>query len=167
MYAYGHFTGVKLFEHKPVVYCIDFIIQHMVKHITILFISILVLTACRTTGPGTVELELATLHKDTLNTVSIYATNKPELMQDRIILFWDKWGLNTYTFENISPVSAQNTFRLEGIKPGKYSFFIVTKVKDLDASMSAELKDIEVIEGDNTIKRKLTFIPVRTYTTKK
>jgi len=121
----------------------------------------MILFSCGTKEKANVELELYAMENDTIENVnSIRLTNKPELVTGRSIFFWDKWGLRTYEFGNIKKTN-RNKFIIENIEPDKYTLFISLTVDGVEKF--AELKDLEIVTGQNNFREQITLNGIRSY----
>jgi len=129
--------------------------------VVIILWTSMILFSCGSKKNSTIELELYSMENDTIENVnSIHLTNKPELLTGRSVFFWHKWGLRTYELENIKKTD-RNKFIVEDIEPGKYTLFISVTVDGVEKS--AELKDLEIVMGQNSFKRQISLNGIGSY----
>jgi hypothetical protein len=129
--------------------------------VAIIFWTAMILCSCGTKESSNVELELYSMEIDTIKNInSIHLTNKPELLTGRSVFFWDKWGLQTYEFENIKKTD-KNIFVIENIEPDRYTLFISLTVDSVEKV--AEIRDLEIIRGQNSFRKQITLNGVRSY----
>ncbi len=120
------------------------------------------LLACTQSKDSRLQLELTTNEVDTIQNIKeVFITNRPELLSEQSrLLFWSKWGLKKFHYENPESVTL-NTFMLDSLQKGSYTIFITLEKNGY--GYSGRLDSVDIKEGDNFLKRQIDLVPVRKY----